>query len=171
MELAGLKTYRVILEKEFENLNTVLMLSHCGLQVMDTGEPPPPAAPPHSPCPTQSSRSSLASKTKAMGDSWPLTCSHLHSLISSLSVLSHVGSAPGLCAGCRVSGWKGVDDPKSRPWAGHLGEEETKAPALSTSQEDRPWFTRLLASGVPEGPALHGQRAWAQEGGDSLSME
>ncbi|XP_059236568.1 uncharacterized protein LOC132004294 isoform X1 [Mustela nigripes] len=36
VELAGLKTYGVILEKEFENLNTVLMLSHCGLQVMDT---------------------------------------------------------------------------------------------------------------------------------------
>lgn len=104
MELAGLKTYGVILEKEFENLNTVLMLSHFGLQVMDSGEPPPQAAPPHSPCPTQPSRSSLASKTKAMGDSWPLTCSHLHSLISSRSVLSHMGTVPCLCAGCWMGG-------------------------------------------------------------------
>ena len=51
MELAGLKTYGVVLEKEFENLNTVIMLSHFGLRVMDTGEPamrgrpsPPPLA-------------------------------------------------------------------------------------------------------------------------------
>ncbi|XP_037687331.1 formin-like protein 3 [Choloepus didactylus] len=36
VELAGLKTYGVILEKEFENLNMVLMLSHFGLQVLDT---------------------------------------------------------------------------------------------------------------------------------------
>ncbi|XP_057562188.1 SWI/SNF-related matrix-associated actin-dependent regulator of chromatin subfamily E member 1-related-like [Hippopotamus amphibius kiboko] len=35
VELAGLKTYGVILEKEFENLNMVLMLSHFGLRVMD----------------------------------------------------------------------------------------------------------------------------------------
>ncbi|XP_027945623.1 LOW QUALITY PROTEIN: uncharacterized protein LOC114198411 [Eumetopias jubatus] len=32
VELVGLKTYGVVLEKEFENLNTVLMLSHFGLQ-------------------------------------------------------------------------------------------------------------------------------------------
>ncbi|XP_073747512.1 uncharacterized protein [Callorhinus ursinus] len=36
VELVGLKTYGVVLEKEFENLNMVLMLSHFGLQVMDT---------------------------------------------------------------------------------------------------------------------------------------
>ncbi|XP_070314086.1 uncharacterized protein [Odocoileus virginianus] len=35
VELAGLKTYGVVLEKEFENLNTVIMLSHFGLRVMD----------------------------------------------------------------------------------------------------------------------------------------
>lgn len=39
MELAGLKTYGLILEKEFENLNLALMLSHFGLRVVDTGEP------------------------------------------------------------------------------------------------------------------------------------
>ncbi|XP_066089202.1 SWI/SNF-related matrix-associated actin-dependent regulator of chromatin subfamily E member 1-related-like [Saccopteryx bilineata] len=38
-ELAGLRTYGVVLEKEFQNLNMVLMLSHLGLHVMDTGEP------------------------------------------------------------------------------------------------------------------------------------
>ncbi|XP_032255592.1 high mobility group protein 20A-like isoform X2 [Phoca vitulina] len=32
VELVGLKTYGVVLEKEFENLNMVLMLSHFGLQ-------------------------------------------------------------------------------------------------------------------------------------------
>ncbi|XP_045627406.1 SWI/SNF-related matrix-associated actin-dependent regulator of chromatin subfamily E member 1-like isoform X1 [Ursus americanus] len=32
VELAGLKTYGIVLEKEFENLNMVLMLSHLGLQ-------------------------------------------------------------------------------------------------------------------------------------------
>ncbi|KAF4013141.1 hypothetical protein G4228_004428 [Cervus hanglu yarkandensis] len=37
VELAGLKTYGVVLEKEFENLNMVIMLSHFGLRVMDTG--------------------------------------------------------------------------------------------------------------------------------------
>ncbi|XP_059868811.1 uncharacterized protein [Delphinus delphis] len=36
VELAGLKTYGVVLEKEFENLNMVLMLSHFGLRVIDT---------------------------------------------------------------------------------------------------------------------------------------
>ncbi|XP_043762817.1 uncharacterized protein LOC122696623 [Cervus elaphus] len=36
VELAGLKTYGVVLEKEFENLNMVIMLSHFGLRVMDT---------------------------------------------------------------------------------------------------------------------------------------
>uniref|UniRef100_A0A8D0N2W4 HMG box domain-containing protein n=1 Tax=Sus scrofa TaxID=9823 RepID=A0A8D0N2W4_PIG len=36
MELAGLKTYGLILEKEFENLNLALMLSHFGLRVVDT---------------------------------------------------------------------------------------------------------------------------------------
>ncbi|DAA28497.1 TPA: high-mobility group 20A-like [Bos taurus] len=36
VELASLKTYGVILEKEFENLNTVIMLPHFGLRVMDT---------------------------------------------------------------------------------------------------------------------------------------
>ncbi|XP_058402684.1 SWI/SNF-related matrix-associated actin-dependent regulator of chromatin subfamily E member 1-related-like [Diceros bicornis minor] len=35
-ELAGLKAYGVLLEKEFENLNMMVMLSHFGLQVMDT---------------------------------------------------------------------------------------------------------------------------------------
>ncbi|XP_073661133.1 uncharacterized protein [Tursiops truncatus] len=39
VELAGLKTYGVVLEKEFENLNMVLMLSHFGLRVIDTSEP------------------------------------------------------------------------------------------------------------------------------------
>lgn len=73
VELAGLKTYGIVLEKEFENLNMVLMLSHLGLQVMDMGEPLSQAVPPHSPGPTQPSRSSPARKTKAWGDSWPLT--------------------------------------------------------------------------------------------------
>ncbi|XP_008578719.1 PREDICTED: uncharacterized protein LOC103596790 [Galeopterus variegatus] len=36
VELMGLKTYGVVLEQEFENLNMVLMLSHFGLHVMDT---------------------------------------------------------------------------------------------------------------------------------------
>ncbi|XP_076993190.1 uncharacterized protein LOC143663328 [Tamandua tetradactyla] len=36
VELAGLKTYGIILEREFENLNMVLLLSHVGLHAMDT---------------------------------------------------------------------------------------------------------------------------------------
>nr|XP_019603749.1 PREDICTED: high mobility group protein 20A-like isoform X3 [Rhinolophus sinicus] len=36
VELAGLKTYGLILAKELENLNVVVMLSHFRLQVMDT---------------------------------------------------------------------------------------------------------------------------------------
>ncbi|XP_055445049.1 high mobility group protein 20A-like isoform X2 [Bubalus kerabau] len=36
VELASLKTYGVILEKEFENLNTVIMLPPFSLRVMDT---------------------------------------------------------------------------------------------------------------------------------------
>jgi len=38
----GLKTYGVVLEKEFENLNMVLMLSHFGLQTRYgiMGQPP-----------------------------------------------------------------------------------------------------------------------------------
>ncbi|XP_055290330.1 uncharacterized protein LOC129561620 [Moschus berezovskii] len=36
VELASLKTSGVVLEKEFENLNTIIMLSHFGLRVMDT---------------------------------------------------------------------------------------------------------------------------------------
>lgn len=59
MELAGLKTYGLILEKEFENLNLALMLSHFGLRVVDTGEPavqgrPTPRRPGHSQAPATS---------------------------------------------------------------------------------------------------------------------
>lgn len=129
----GLKTYGVVLEKEFENLNMVLMLSHFGLQVMDTGEPLSQAAPPHSPCPTQPSRSSLASKIKATGDSWPLTCSQLHSPISSRSALSYAASSPRLCAGC---GGGGVEMnmvlviPNPSPGLGTSGRKRPKAPGL-----------------------------------------
>uniref|UniRef100_A0A8C2XXD7 HMG box domain-containing protein n=1 Tax=Capra hircus TaxID=9925 RepID=A0A8C2XXD7_CAPHI len=38
VELASLKTYGVVLEKEFESLNMVIMLPHFGLRVMDTGK-------------------------------------------------------------------------------------------------------------------------------------
>ncbi|KAM4854998.1 uncharacterized protein RHO17_016227 [Thomomys bottae] len=38
VELAGLRTYGVVLEKELENLNLALMRSHFGLQVMDTAQ-------------------------------------------------------------------------------------------------------------------------------------
>ncbi|XDC56646.1 hypothetical protein R6Z07M_007828 [Ovis aries] len=36
VELASLKTYGVVLEKEFESLNMIIMLPHFGLRVMDT---------------------------------------------------------------------------------------------------------------------------------------
>ncbi|XP_032961256.1 high mobility group protein 20A isoform X3 [Rhinolophus ferrumequinum] len=45
VELAGLKTYGLILAQELENLNVVVMLSHFGLQVVDTGEAPGPLQP------------------------------------------------------------------------------------------------------------------------------
>ncbi|XP_059952137.1 uncharacterized protein LOC132488211 [Mesoplodon densirostris] len=41
VELAGLKTYGVVLEKEFENLNMVLMLSHFGLRHKAVPTPAP----------------------------------------------------------------------------------------------------------------------------------
>lgn len=96
----GLKTDRVVLE-ESENLNMVLMLSHFGLQVTDTGEPArlgqslcPPAVP-HAPLPPP------GPNNQALGDSCPFTHSCLHGPISSLSSRCRMASAPRPCAGGR----------------------------------------------------------------------
>ena len=40
-----MKTFKVLPEKEIENLNVVLMRSPSGLQVTDTGEPPVSGSP------------------------------------------------------------------------------------------------------------------------------
>lgn len=61
MELASLKTYGVVLEKEFESLNMVIMLPHFGLRVMDTGE----SLSPSSGLTHASSKSSLVGETEA----------------------------------------------------------------------------------------------------------
>uniref|UniRef100_A0A4W2FYV4 High mobility group protein 20A-like n=1 Tax=Bos indicus x Bos taurus TaxID=30522 RepID=A0A4W2FYV4_BOBOX len=132
VELASLKTYGVILEKEFENLNTVIMLPHFGLRVMDTGE---------SLCPSSglthaSSRSSLVCETEAQ----KFLSIHLvvpSSLTSSLSLLLARPVHPSLVPSARDVEMNG--HPKSSThWHQSLiwvlpGDEDTEKPLASSS--------------------------------------
>lgn len=87
MELAGLRTYGMALEKELENLNMLLMLSHFGLQVMDAGKPswafPSPLPP----------RSSLVHETRALET--PDTHSLLHACVHSSCHSANIPAWPG----------------------------------------------------------------------------
>lgn len=98
VELASLKTYGLILAQELEKLNMVGMLSHFGLRVLDTGEPPGHCSP--------SFRAHARSLHVLAGPSSPgprrslsFTHSRLRFLISSLSACSRVASVSRLCAG------------------------------------------------------------------------
>lgn len=118
----GLRTYGLVLEKEFENLNVVLTLSHFGLHLLDSGEPVVREASP--PCPTHALPGPSPALKPGRGEACPFTCPHQCSP-TSLSPQSHAVSVAGLYAGAGgVELSSGSGDPEScapgaRPQAGH----------------------------------------------------
>ena len=175
MELASLKTYGVILEKEFENLNTVIMLPPFGLRVMDTGE----SLSLSSGLAHASSRSSLVHETEAQ----KFLSIHLvvpSPLTSSLSLLLARPAHPSLVLGARGVEMNGDTVTLNPAPTGHRsliwvlpGDEDTEKPLASSSNRlDRPSVTRLLGCNVSQRRAApHGQDAvGTQVRGSSLSL-